>query len=112
MLCKHNAWQTNVIATLSSAKYDTHHAFTSVSYRIITTDWQGPERQAACVCVCAETETITESERNSTDHAGIHTNSVCLSPDSRRLSEEQQQLPAGSACISHTKSFQRSGDLN
>ena len=104
MLRKHNAWQTNVIATLSSAKYDTHHACTSVSYRIITTDWQGPERQAACVCacvcVCAETETITESERNSTDHAGIHSHSVCLSPDSQRLSEEQQQLPAGSACIS------------
>lgn len=71
------------------------------------------DRQRACVCVSvrAETETITESERNSTDHAGIHTNSVCLSPDSQRLSEEQQQLPAGSACISQTRSFQQSGDL-
>lgn len=63
-------------------------------------------RDRECVCTREpETETITESERNSTYHAGIHSHSVCLSPDSQRLSEEQQRLPAGSACISQTRSF-------
>lgn len=49
MLHKHDAWQNNVIATLSSVKDDTHHAWTSVSY-IITTDWPRPRRRGVCVC--------------------------------------------------------------
>ncbi len=100
MLKKREAWQTNVIATLWSVKYDTHHAWTSVSYHIITTDWPSPERQGVCKCVCvcvcvreADAETITQSERNSTDHAGVHSHSVCLSSEGRPLSEEQQTAP-------------------
>lgn len=48
--------------------------------------------QRASAHVCG-TETITESERNSTHHAGIHPHSVCLSPDRQCLSGERQRAP-------------------
>ena len=107
MLHKHDAWQNNVIATPLSVKDDTHHAWTSMSYHIIA-NRLAESRETAIVCVCtreAEAETITQSERNSTERAGVHSHSVCLSPDSLHHSEEQRGLPAGSACISQTRSF-------
>lgn len=45
MLHELDTWQYNVIATLSRVKDDTHHAWTSMSHHIITTDWPSPQSQ-------------------------------------------------------------------
>lgn len=69
-----------------------------MSCRIIITEWASPQRHGAC-----ETEKITESERSSTDCAGVHSHSVSIAGG------KQPKLPAGSACISQRRSFHYSG---
>lgn len=50
-----------------------------MSCRIIITEWASPQRHGAC-----ETEKITESERSSTDCAGVHSHSVSIAAGSSR----------------------------